>query len=78
MPIIEEASTLADVARAQGNARGDATAFEFEGRVASFADFDRNTNRVANALSRPVSSLTIASPISARTAIIISNYGSAR
>jgi len=50
MPAIEEASTLADVVRVQGEARGDATAFEFEGRVTSFADFDRKTNRVANAL----------------------------
>jgi fatty-acyl-CoA synthase len=50
MPAIEEASTLADVVRVQGKTRNDATAFEFEGRVSSFADFDRNTNRVAHAL----------------------------
>ncbi len=50
MSAIEDASTLADVVRVQGKARNDATAFEFEGRVSSFADFDRNTNRVARAL----------------------------
>ena len=50
MPDIEDASTLADVVRVQGKARGDATAFEFEGRVTSFAEFDVNTNKVGNAL----------------------------
>jgi len=32
------------------NARGDAIAFEFEGRRTSFAEFDIKTNRVANRL----------------------------
>jgi fatty-acyl-CoA synthase len=43
-------STLAEMARMQANARGDAIAFEFEGRTTTFAALDRNTNRVANAL----------------------------
>jgi fatty-acyl-CoA synthase len=50
MPDIEDASTLADVVRVQGKARGNAIAFEFEGRVTSFTGFDRNTNCVARAL----------------------------
>jgi fatty-acyl-CoA synthase len=45
-----EPATLADVVRAQGKALGDATVFEFEGRRTSFAQFDRHTNQVANAL----------------------------
>lgn len=43
-------ATLAEMVRLQGRNRGDATAFEFEGRITGFAEFDRNTNRVANAL----------------------------
>ena len=34
----------------QAKNRGDAIVFEFEGRQTTFAEFDRNTNRVANAL----------------------------
>jgi acyl-CoA synthetase (AMP-forming)/AMP-acid ligase II len=41
---------LAETVRMQAKARGDAIAFEFEGRQTTFAAFDRNTNRVANAL----------------------------
>src|SRR5665213_623126 len=46
----EQLANLADMVRARAKARGDATAYEFEGRRTSFAEFDRLTNRVANAL----------------------------
>ncbi|PZA13326.1 fatty acid--CoA ligase [Rhodopseudomonas palustris] len=45
-----EPATLADVIRAQAKTRGDEIAYEFEGRISSFADFDRHTNQVARAL----------------------------
>lgn len=45
-----DVDSLADLVRFQARARGDATALEFEGRVSSYADFDRNTSRVANGL----------------------------
>ena len=45
-----EPTTLADVVRARAAALGGAVVYEFEGRQSSFAEFDRNTNRVANAL----------------------------
>jgi acyl-CoA synthetase (AMP-forming)/AMP-acid ligase II len=43
-------TNLADMVRHRAKAFGDAVAYEFEGRQTSFAEFDRNTNRVANAL----------------------------
>src|SRR5438105_4676084 len=43
-------ANLAEMVRAQAKARGNAPAFEFEGRQTTFADFNVNTNRVANAL----------------------------
>src|SRR5438309_8737117 len=43
-------ANLADMVRERAKTRGDATAYEFEGRVTSFAEFDVKTNRVANAL----------------------------
>src|SRR5712672_475818 len=43
-------ANLADMVRAQAKSRGDAPAFEFEGRRTTFAEFDVKTNRVANAL----------------------------
>ena len=43
-------ANLADMVRAQARSRGNAIAFEFEGRTTTFAAFDRNANRVANAL----------------------------
>jgi long-chain acyl-CoA synthetase len=46
----ERMRTLGDVARYHAEARPDAVAFSFEGREATFADFDRHTNQVANAL----------------------------
>jgi fatty-acyl-CoA synthase len=48
--ISEEPANLADMVCAQAKNRGNALAFEFEGRQTSFAEFDINTNRVANAL----------------------------
>jgi acyl-CoA synthetase (AMP-forming)/AMP-acid ligase II len=46
----EQPADLADMVRERAKSRGDAIAFEFEGRTTTFAEFDRNTNRVANAL----------------------------
>jgi acyl-CoA synthetase (AMP-forming)/AMP-acid ligase II len=46
----EGPANLAEMVRARAKSRGEAIAFEFEGRKTSFADFDINTNRVANAL----------------------------
>ncbi len=42
--------TLGDVARYHAEARPDAVALSFEGRDTTFADFNRKTNQVANAL----------------------------
>ena len=50
MSAARQPATLAEMVRMQAESRGDATAFEFEGRTTSFAEVDRNTNRVANAL----------------------------
>src|SRR3984885_6322239 len=50
MPDIQEPANLAEMVRVQAKTRGNATAFEFEGRQTSFAEFDIKTNRVANAL----------------------------
>ena len=50
MPEIGEAANLADVIRAQGEVRSQKTAFEFEGRRISYAEFDDHTNRIANGL----------------------------
>src|ERR1700692_4955715 len=45
-----EPANLADMVRARAKSRGNANAFEFEGRQTSFAEFDIKTKRVANAL----------------------------
>src|SRR5258706_14568836 len=45
-----EPANLAEMVRARAKSRGNANAFEFEGRRTSFAEFDIKTNRVANAL----------------------------
>lgn len=42
--------TLGDVARHHGRTRGDKVALSFEGRTTTYADLDRHTNQVANAL----------------------------
>src|ERR1700760_820709 len=43
-------ANLADMVRERATSRGDTTAYEFEGRVTSFAEFNVKTNKVANAL----------------------------
>jgi acyl-CoA synthetase (AMP-forming)/AMP-acid ligase II len=43
-------ATLADMIRDRAKMRGDAIAFEFEGRTTTFSELDDKTNRVANAL----------------------------
>ena len=50
MSDFQEPANLADMLRARAKTRGDAIAFEFEGRQTSFAELDINTNRVANGL----------------------------
>jgi fatty-acyl-CoA synthase len=50
MSASQQPTTLADMVRARAISRGNAIAFEFEGRCTSFAEFDLNTNRVANGL----------------------------
>jgi len=50
MSAVPEPANLADMVRARAKALGDAVLYEFEGRQTSFAEFDRKTNRVANAL----------------------------
>src|SRR5260370_41010600 len=50
MSASEQPKDLADMIRMRAKSRGGAIAYEFEGRLTSFADFDRKTNRVANAL----------------------------
>ncbi len=50
MSVSTASSTLVDVVRDRAQTLGSATAYEFEGRITSFAAFDRKTNQVANAL----------------------------
>jgi acyl-CoA synthetase (AMP-forming)/AMP-acid ligase II len=50
MSDIQEPANLADMVRMRAKNRGDAIAFEFEGRQTSFTELDIKTNRVANAL----------------------------
>lgn len=45
-----EMRVLGDITRIHARDRGDAIAFEFEGRLTSYRDFDTHTNRVGNAL----------------------------
>lgn len=46
----DQMPTLGDIARYHAKVRGEAVALQFEGRLTTFADFDRHTNQVANAL----------------------------
>jgi acyl-CoA synthetase (AMP-forming)/AMP-acid ligase II len=46
-----EPATLAALIRMQAASRNDATAFEFEGRVTSYAQLDGHASKVANALA---------------------------
>ena len=50
MSTTQPLANLADMVRERATSRGNATAYEFEGRVTSFAEFDARTNKVANAL----------------------------
>jgi acyl-CoA synthetase (AMP-forming)/AMP-acid ligase II len=50
MSEIEEPANLAEVVRVRAKTRGNAIAFEFEGRRTSFSEFDIKTNRIASAL----------------------------
>jgi acyl-CoA synthetase (AMP-forming)/AMP-acid ligase II len=45
-----QARNIADMVRVHARNRGDTIAYEFEGRLTTFAKFDLHTNRVANAL----------------------------
>src|SRR5665213_3042269 len=51
MSVLQEPVNLADMIRARAATRGNATAFEFEGRITSFAELDIRTNQVANGLN---------------------------
>lgn len=46
----QKLANLAEMVRERAKSRGDAIAYEFEGRLTSFAEFDVKTNKVANAL----------------------------
>ena len=46
----EQPQNLAEMVRMRAKTRGNAVAYEFEGRQTSFAEFDRKTSQVANAL----------------------------
>src|SRR5688572_31762009 len=51
MSVSEEPANLADMVRARAKSRGDAIAYEFEGRQTSFADFDIKTDRKSTRLN---------------------------
>src|SRR6478735_11177330 len=50
MSTTQPLANLADMVRERATSRGNATAYEFEGRLTSFAGFNVKTNKVANAL----------------------------
>ena len=50
MSTAQQPANLAEMVRDRAKSRGNALAYEFEGRHTSFAEFDIKTNRVANAL----------------------------
>ena len=50
MSATQAPANLAEMVRDRAKSRGNALAYEFEGRQTSFAEFDIKTNRVANAL----------------------------
>ena len=50
MSDFQQPANLADMLRARAKTRGDAIAFEFEGRQTSFTELDIKANRVANGL----------------------------
>ncbi|MEE4384026.1 MAG: AMP-binding protein, partial [Pseudomonadales bacterium] len=47
---VDDVDNLGDIVRFQARERGEKTAFLFEGRRTSYAEFDAKTNQVANAL----------------------------
>jgi len=47
---VADIATLADVPRHHNRVRPDAIALQFEGRTTTYAQFDRHTNQIANAL----------------------------
>ena len=50
MSDIGDPATLVDVVRAQAKVRPQSVVFDFEGRLSTFEDLDKYTNRVANGL----------------------------
>ena len=46
----QQPANLAEMVRERAKNRGNALAYEFEGRQTTFAEFDVKTNKVANAL----------------------------
>src|ERR1700694_1273885 len=50
MTVSEHPANLVDMLHLRAKTRGNAIAFEFEGRQTSFTELDIKTNRVANAL----------------------------
>src|SRR5437763_9950438 len=50
MSVQQAPANLAEMVRDRAKSRGNALAYEFEGRQTSFAEFDIKTNRVANGL----------------------------
>src|SRR5215218_1056030 len=50
MSATQAPANLAEMVRERAKSRGNALAYEFEGRQTSFAEFDIKTNRVANGL----------------------------
>src|SRR4051812_25130906 len=50
MTATQAPANLAEMVRDRAKSRGNALAYEFEGRQTSFVEFDIKTNRVANAL----------------------------
>ena len=50
MSTSQQPADLAEMVRDRARTRGNALAYEFEGRQTTFAEFDIKTNRVANAL----------------------------
>ena len=50
MSASQGSATLVEMVHDRAKSCGEAIAFEFEGRTTTFAEFDINTNRVANGL----------------------------
>ena len=50
MSAAQQLTNLADMVRNRASTRGDAIAYDFEGRQTTFSEFDIKTNQVANGL----------------------------